>query len=92
MSFGKRTTAEEVTEGLDLSGRRVLITGFTSRIGRESAREHPDLAGVSWVLRGLCGGDADALAERLWAWSERLATGQTSVESSSRSASGSLGR
>ena len=38
MSFGATTTAEEVTEGLDLSGRTYLITGVNSGLGFESAR------------------------------------------------------
>ncbi|HEY8432244.1 MAG TPA: SDR family oxidoreductase [Sandaracinaceae bacterium] len=36
--FGYASTAEEVTAGLDLRGKRVLITGVNSGIGRESAR------------------------------------------------------
>ena len=36
--FGFASTAEEVTAGLDLSGKTILITGVTSGLGRESAR------------------------------------------------------
>jgi len=36
--FGYDSTAEEVTEGLDLTGRTVLITGANSGLGRETAR------------------------------------------------------
>lgn len=36
--FNKRSTAEEVTEGLDLSGKTVLITGVNSGIGTETMR------------------------------------------------------
>ena len=36
--FGKSTTTDEVLEGIDLTGRRVLITGAASGLGRESAR------------------------------------------------------
>lgn len=36
--FDKRSTAEEVTAGLDLAGRTVLVTGATSGIGLETAR------------------------------------------------------
>lgn len=36
--FGFASTAEEVTDGLDLSARTVLITGVTSGLGREAAR------------------------------------------------------
>jgi len=36
--FGYASTAEEVTEGLDLGGKNVLITGVNSGLGEESAR------------------------------------------------------
>ncbi len=36
--FGKRSTAEEVTAGLDLSGKTALVTGCTSGIGFETMR------------------------------------------------------
>ncbi len=36
--FGYASTAEEVTEGLDLRGTNVLITGVTTGLGFESAR------------------------------------------------------
>jgi len=36
--FGYASTAEEVTEGLDLSGRRILVTGINSGLGRETGR------------------------------------------------------
>lgn len=38
MVFGFSTTAEEVTAGLDLTGRTYLITGVNSGLGRETAR------------------------------------------------------
>jgi len=37
-NFGKDTTTDEVLDGVDLSGRRVVITGAASGLGRESAR------------------------------------------------------
>jgi NAD(P)-dependent dehydrogenase (short-subunit alcohol dehydrogenase family) len=37
-TFGADTTTDEVLEGLDLSGRRFVITGAASGLGRESAR------------------------------------------------------
>lgn len=36
--FGYASTAEEVTEGIDLRGKNVLITGMNSGLGQESAR------------------------------------------------------
>ena len=36
--YGYRTTAEQVTEGLDLRGKTMLVTGSNSGIGRETAR------------------------------------------------------
>lgn len=36
--FGYASTAEEVTKGIDLSGKNVLITGVGSGLGQESAR------------------------------------------------------
>src|SRR5262245_28882493 len=36
--LGKSTTADEVLEGMDLTGRRVVITGAATGLGRESAR------------------------------------------------------
>jgi NAD(P)-dependent dehydrogenase (short-subunit alcohol dehydrogenase family) len=37
-NFGGKTTAEEVLAGVDLKGKRFLVTGSTSGIGRETAR------------------------------------------------------
>lgn len=36
--FGYASTAEEVTAGLDLGGKRILVTGVASGLGQESAR------------------------------------------------------
>lgn len=36
--FGFASTAEDVTEGMDLTGKTVLITGVNSGLGQESAR------------------------------------------------------
>lgn len=36
--FGYASTAEEVTQGLDLAGKNILITGVNSGLGAESAR------------------------------------------------------
>lgn len=37
-NFGKSTTTDEVLDGVDLTGRRVVITGAATGLGRESAR------------------------------------------------------
>lgn len=37
-AFGRDTTTDEVLAGIDLSGRRVVITGAAGGLGRESAR------------------------------------------------------
>jgi len=36
--FGRRSTAEEVSEGIDLTGRHAIVTGATAGIGLETAR------------------------------------------------------
>src|ERR1700754_3848978 len=36
--FTARSTADEVSEGVDLTGRRVIVTGGSSGIGVETAR------------------------------------------------------
>ena len=36
--YGNTTTTDEVLEGVDLTGRRVVITGAATGLGRESAR------------------------------------------------------
>ena len=37
-AFGKKSTAEDVTAGLDLSGQNILITGVAAGLGREALR------------------------------------------------------
>jgi NAD(P)-dependent dehydrogenase (short-subunit alcohol dehydrogenase family) len=63
--FGATTTAAEVIEGIDLSGRRALVTGGASGIGVETARA---LAGagaeVTIAVRDLEAGDRTVEAIR----------------------------
>ncbi len=37
-AFGAKTTADEVLDGIDLTGKTVLITGGTSGLGAETSR------------------------------------------------------
>ena len=37
-TFGARSTADEVLDGVDLSGRRILVTGVSAGLGVETAR------------------------------------------------------
>ncbi|MCB1014690.1 MAG: SDR family NAD(P)-dependent oxidoreductase, partial [Acidimicrobiales bacterium] len=37
-AYGPETTTDEVLEGVDLTGRRVLITGAATGLGRETTR------------------------------------------------------
>jgi NAD(P)-dependent dehydrogenase (short-subunit alcohol dehydrogenase family) len=38
MTFGARSTTDEVLEGVDLSGKRILVTGVSAGLGVETAR------------------------------------------------------
>jgi NAD(P)-dependent dehydrogenase (short-subunit alcohol dehydrogenase family) len=59
--YGHDTTAEEVARGIDLTGRRVIVTGGASGIGVETARA---LAGtgadVTLAVRDLAAGERTA--------------------------------
>lgn len=49
MQFGRETTAAEVLQGVDLEGRRAIVTGASSGIGVETARALAD-AGAEVTL------------------------------------------
>src|ERR1700723_1207266 len=59
--FGAESTAAEVVDGIDLTGRRAIVTGGGSGIGIETARA---LAGagaeVTLAVRGLAQGERGA--------------------------------
>lgn len=84
--FGHDSTAEEVARGIDLSGRRVIVTGAASGIGVETARA---LAGtgaeVTLAVRDVAAGEETAREisastgnETLRVWSLEL-TDATSI-------------
>jgi NAD(P)-dependent dehydrogenase (short-subunit alcohol dehydrogenase family) len=56
-SFGERSTADEVAAGIDLSGRRAIVTGASSGIGIETARVLADRgADVTLAVRDIDAG------------------------------------
>jgi NAD(P)-dependent dehydrogenase (short-subunit alcohol dehydrogenase family) len=58
---GRRPTAREVVEGVDLSGRNAIVTGATSGIGVETARALAEAgAAVTLAVRDLARGRAVA--------------------------------
>jgi NAD(P)-dependent dehydrogenase (short-subunit alcohol dehydrogenase family) len=62
-AFGARTTAAEVVAGLDLTGRRAIVTGASSGIGTETARALADTgAEVTLAVRDRGAGERTAAA------------------------------
>jgi NAD(P)-dependent dehydrogenase (short-subunit alcohol dehydrogenase family) len=70
--FGAGSTAEEVTRGLSLEGKTVLVTGSTSGIGFESARVLA-LRGASVIATARSAEKADGVARALRGSSTGLA-------------------
>src|SRR3989475_2603585 len=63
--FGAETTASEVAEGIDLSGRVALVTGGSSGLGQETARVLAERgAHVILTARDVSKGEAVATAIR----------------------------
>src|SRR5262245_58879953 len=60
-SFGAESTAAEVIEGIDLTGKRAIVTGGASGIGVETARALASAgADVTLAVRNLDAGAATA--------------------------------
>jgi NAD(P)-dependent dehydrogenase (short-subunit alcohol dehydrogenase family) len=63
--FGERSTAEEVAAGIELVGRRAIVTGAASGIGTETARVLAERgAAVTLAVRDTDAGDSVAAAVR----------------------------
>src|SRR5262249_50374220 len=63
--FGQHSTADEVAAGIDLSGRRAIVTGASSGIGVETARVLADHgAEVTLAVRDTAAGDSVAASIR----------------------------
>jgi NAD(P)-dependent dehydrogenase (short-subunit alcohol dehydrogenase family) len=61
--FGSRTTATEVLDGIDLTGRRAVVTGASSGIGVETARALAAAgAQVTLAVRNVAAGEEAAAA------------------------------
>jgi NAD(P)-dependent dehydrogenase (short-subunit alcohol dehydrogenase family) len=69
--FGERSTAAEVAAGVDLSGRRAIVTGASSGIGVETARVLADQgAVVTLAVRDIAAGESAAASIRTSTGSE----------------------
>ncbi|MEM6634527.1 MAG: SDR family NAD(P)-dependent oxidoreductase [Pseudomonadota bacterium] len=63
-AFSKDTTTDEVLQGIDLTGKTVVITGGTSGLGQESARSMA-AKGAHVVITGRNMDKAQAVAEEI---------------------------
>lgn len=70
-AFGARTTTDEVLDGIDLSGKAVLITGGTSGLGAETARAMA-ASGADVTITARTAAKGQATADQI-----RASTGKT---------------
>jgi NAD(P)-dependent dehydrogenase (short-subunit alcohol dehydrogenase family) len=73
-SFGKQTTTEDVLDGIDLTGKAVLVTGASGGIGAETARALA-AAGASVTLAARNVPKTEAVAAEI-----RASTGNSAVD------------
>jgi len=74
MAFGADTTTDEVLDGIDMTGRRVLITGASGGLGEETARAMASKGAlVTITARDMAKGEA--AAEKI-----RQSTGNPNVD------------
>jgi NAD(P)-dependent dehydrogenase (short-subunit alcohol dehydrogenase family) len=96
--FGFESTAAEVIDGVDLSGRRAIVTGASSGIGVETARALADAgAAVTLAVRDTAAGERVAadiggafevaaldLSDPVWPASPRRGAGRWTSWSTTR--------
>src|ERR1700744_1095522 len=63
MTFNGRTTSEEIVDGLDLTGKTIVITGTSSGIGREAARVLAGIGAEVVMIARNAAKNAEAAAE-----------------------------
>ena len=63
-AFGLETTTDEVLEGIDLSGRRALVTGASGDVGAATARALAP-AGAAVTIAARVRSNGEAIAERI---------------------------
>ena len=74
--FGHESTAADVIEGVDLSGRTAIVTGASSGIGVETARALAAAgAAVTLAVRDTASGDRVAAEIRDSTGNERVSVG-----------------
>ena len=74
MSFGATTTVDEILEGIDLTGKRAIVTGASGGIGEETARALAS-KGVAVTIAARNRQKAKAVAEGI-----RQSTGNAGVD------------